>query len=268
MLLTTFFLIALFIFGAGVGSFTSVVIYRLNAGKRGILTGKSQCIQCETELKPLDLIPIISYLTLRGKCRYCSKEISYMYPLLEIMTGAIFALLYLKFPFFSESLSFSGNFLGLYLLYAFYTFILIFTFFFDLHYLKVSDEILLPAILIGLIATVATPLTPHFFDALIGIAIPVAFFGLQILVSRGTWVGLGDLRVGAFMGVILGWKLVIVALFLSYLIGSVVSILIAMRKKKFFGVRIPFAPFLVIGTFLTIFFGEEILEWYLGGIWF
>ncbi len=192
-----------------------------------------------------------------------------MYPLLEFFSGFLFAFLYLKFPFFDGvTLHLSSVQLGLYLLYAFYTFVLLFTFFYDLHYLKVADEVLLPAILIGLIATLAAPLTPHFFDALLGGAIAAGFFGLQYLVSKGKWVGMGDARVGGFMGVILGWKMVIVALFLSYIFGSIASIFIAMKKKKLAGVKIPFAPFLVLGTFAVIFFGEDILGLYLRGIGF
>lgn len=238
----------------------------MHKGECGIIRGRSKCASCEVKLAPLDLIPIVSYLFLRGKCRYCSKEISYMYPALEIVSGVLFALLFLKFPFINNSLQFTGATLGMYALFAFYTFILVFTFFFDLHYLKVSDEILLPGILVALIATIATPLTPHFFDALLGLAIGAAFFGIQYLLSKGTWVGLGDIRVGAFMGAILGWKLVLVALFVSYISGSVVAIMVALRKKQFMGVRIPFAPILVTGTFITIFFGEKILEVYLKGM--
>lgn len=268
MLLTFLILAFLFILGAAVGSFTSVVIYRLHSRKKGIFRGHSACTNCERELKLLDLIPIVSYLTLRGKCRYCSKEISYMYPLLELVSGSLFALLFLKFPFFNNALQLSETQFWLYMLYAFYTFVLIFTFFFDLHYLKVSDEILLPAILIGLIATLGTPATPHFLDAIFGMALAIAFFGLQILISRGTWIGLGDLRIGAFMGVILGFKLLIVALVLSYLIGSIVAIFVAVRKQKLRGVKIPFAPLLVTGTFVTMFFGEQIAAWYLRGLGF
>ncbi len=268
MILNIFFLLVLFIFGTAVGSFTSVVIYRLHHKKRGILRGRSECTNCETTLQPLDLIPIVSYLSLRGKCRYCNKEISYMYPLLELISGSLFAVLFFKFPFVNEALQFSGPLFGMYALYAFYFFVLLFTFFFDLHYLKVSDEILLPAILIGLIATIATPLTPHIWNALIGAGVAMSFFGLQFLISKGTWIGLGDVRIGAFMGVILGWKLTIVALFLSYLIGSAVSIFIIARKKKFLGVKIPFAPLLVTGTLITIFFGDSVLQWYLRGLGF
>lgn len=266
MILTTLFLFILFILGAAVGSFTSVAIYRIHKGEKGILFGKSKCVNCENQLKPLDLVPILSYLALRGKCRHCSKDISYMYPLLEIITGTLFALFFLKFPFVNSALQFDSTLVGMYLLYAFYTFVLVFTFFFDLHYLKVSDEILLPAILIGLIATLAAPLTPNILNALFGLLIGGAFFGLQYLVSKGTWVGLGDVRVGAFMGVILGWKLVLVALFLSYIFGSAISIFIYIRKNKLRGIKIPFAPILVTGTFVTIFYGETLLAWYLRGL--
>ncbi|MEK9132626.1 MAG: prepilin peptidase [Patescibacteria group bacterium] len=266
MLITIVIIVALFIIGAAVGSFTSVVIYRLHTKKRGILRGRSACPGCDKTLQPLDLIPVLSYLALRGKCRYCSKEISYMYPLLEIISGTLFACLFLKFPFLNDALQFSGTDFGVYLLYAFYTFVLVFTFFYDLHYLKIADEILLPAILIGLIATIATPLTPHFADALIGAAAGAAFFGIQILLSHGKWVGLGDLRLGAFMGVILGWKLLIVALVISYLSGSVVALMIVAKTKKFFGVKIPFGPLLVTGTFVAIFFGNDLFNWYLKSV--
>lgn len=261
-MLQALFLICLFIIGAAVGSFTSVVIYRLHTDKPGIIKGKSMCPSCETKLTPFDLIPIISYLTLRGKCRHCNKEISYMYPLLEIISGALFALLFIKHPFLNESFSFSGNNLGLYLLYSFYSFVLIFTFFFDLHYMKVADEILLPSILIGLIASTAFPLTPHIWDSLMGASIALAFFGAQILLSRGKWLGAGDLRVGAFMGIILGWKYMIIALFLAYIIGSIAAIAIALKKKKLVGVKIPFAPLLVTATFITMFWGDKMLDFY------
>lgn len=265
-MITYLILVALFILGSGIGSFTSVVIYRLHSQKKGIIRGRSLCPHCNKQLKPLDLVPIFSYLSLRGKCRYCNKEISYMYPLIELVTGGLFVLLFFLFPFADSILNFSTVQLALYGLYAFYTFVLVFSFFFDLHYMKVSDEILLPAILIGLIATIGYPQTPHIFDALIGAAIPLAFFSLQILVSKGKWIGAGDLRIGAFMGIILGWQMVILALFLSYLLGSVAGILVALKKGQLRGVKIPFAPLLVSGTFLTIFFGNDLLSWYLRGI--
>ena len=268
MLLNSIFLLVLLIFGAAIGSFIGVLVYRLHEHHHGVLSGRSMCPECKEKLKPLDLIPLISYLTLRGKCRYCNIKISYMYPVLELVSGGLFALLFLKFPFVDATLAFSGKILALYALNAFYLFVLIFTFFYDLRYLKISDEILLPAILIGLIATLGYPATPHMLDALLGAAIATVFFGLQIIVSRGAWLGLGDLRVGALIGVMFGWKLTLIALLLAYLIGSVASIFIVAHKKKFFGVKVPFGPFLAMGAVATMFFGNEILKWYLGTLGF
>lgn len=262
MLLNIIYLAALFIAGTAIGSFISVLVYRLHHRETGIFKGRSMCVECRTPLKAQDLIPLLSYLTLRGKCRYCSKEISFMYPAIEIITGFLFAAMFLKFPFVDEFLNFNGATLLNYAIFAFYSFILIFTFFFDMHYHHVADEILLPAILAGLVFTLV-PGSPHIIDALLGMLIAIAFFGAQFVLSRGRWIGAGDIRIGAFMGVILGWKLVIVALVLSYLVGSVASIFIALKKHRFYGVKIPFAPALVTGTFLTIFFGEKIINWYL-----
>lgn len=256
--------VVLFIIGASLGSFMSVILFRLNHATKSIVKGRSACIVCDKPLKAHDLIPILSFILLRGKCRYCKNEISSMYPLLELIMGMVLVILYFQFPFIDASLFFSGTFIGLFLLYSFYSFVLIFTFFFDLKYLQISDELLLPAILIGLIATIAAPLTPSLIDALIGASIGVAFFGLQYLISKGRWIGLGDLRIGAFMGIILGWKLLIVALFCSYLLGSIISLIIIARKKAAFDSKIPFAPFLVCGTFITLFFGTDLLHWYLG----
>lgn len=187
-----------------------------------------------------------------------------MYPTLEIITGLLFAASYFLHPFIEPvNLYFNETSFVLYLLAVFYIFVLVFTFFYDLHYMEVADEILLPAIVIGLIATIGYPFTPHIIDSLLGAGIGISFFGVQYLVSKGKWIGLGDLRIGAFMGVILGWQLVLVALFISYFVGSIISIGIIIHKKKAFGVRVPLAPFLVTGTIITMFYGEKLLTMYL-----
>lgn len=261
--MTIVYLVTIFILGTVLGSATSVFIYRLHAGKNAF-KGRSMCPACEAPLKAKDLVPIFSFLLLRGKCRYCGKEISWMYPFLELLFGILLVIFFLKYPFVDEFLNFDGGNLAHFLLYTFYTGVLLFTFFFDLHYLKVADEILLPAILIGLIATISPrPETPDFYHALVGMLIAASFFGIQYFISRGKWMGEGDIRVGAFMGVILGYPLIIVALVLSYLVGSIGSIFVAVKKHQFHGLKVPFAPFLVIGTFLTIFYGQQILDWYL-----
>lgn len=254
--------VAVFILGAGVGSFLSVLIYRIHHGEPGIIKGRSQCTSCKVPLKARDLIPLLSFLFLRGRCRSCSKEISYMYPLIELFTGVIFVLFFITFPFVDSALVIHEANIFLFLLHAFYTAILIFTFFYDLKYMEVVDSMLLPAILIGLIATIASPLTPDTVNALIGGLIGGGFFALQWAISKGRWVGGGDIRVGAFIGIILGWQLTVVALVVAYLVGSLVAIGIALKKGVLRGVRMPLAPLLVIGTFVAFFFGNELITWY------
>lgn len=254
--------------GMAFGSFLSVAIHRMHVEKTSWVKGRSHCPKCMSPLRWHDLIPLLSYLLLRGKCRDCGESISYMYPLMELLTGVMCALIFVKFPFYNSELLLSETNLWLFLLYFFYTIVLMFTFFYDIKYMEVSDTVLVPTIVIALIATIGSPLTPSLPDALIGAAIPVAFFSLQIILSKGKWIGGGDIRVGALMGAILGWQLVIVALFASYIIGSIVSIGIALKKETIRGIQVPFAPFLVIGTFVALFFGNVIIQWYLGDLMF
>lgn len=228
------------------GSFLSMLIPRIYKKENGIFFGRSHCPFCKKILHPRDLIPIASYLINRAKCRFCKKKISAIYPIIEFTTGIIFLLIYVKFPYPQS------------LIYFPLSLALIFTFFYDLKYLEISDIILLPSILFALI------LGPEDIKSkLIGIAIGTGFFLIQILISKGKWVGAGDIRIGALIGAILGWQMTLIALILSYITGSIISIGLLMTKKKKIDQQIALGPFLVTGTFLTIFLGEKILNWYL-----
>ncbi|MDP4008432.1 MAG: prepilin peptidase [Candidatus Peregrinibacteria bacterium] len=255
----------IFIFGTMIGSFISVLIHRIHENKPGILLGRSQCTQCKYKLRPLDLIPLFSYIFTRGKCRSCKKSISLTYPALELMTGFTFLALYLFTPSIFElhEVTYNTGYLHTVLFYYFTFTALIFTFFYDLKYLEISDRILLPLIIIGIIL----PFTPNYFlepkDMALGLLIPIAFFAFQIIISKGKWIGGGDLRIGAVMGVLLGWKAVLLALFVGYCIGAVISLLLLTSKKFTRKSMIPFGPFLVIGTYIAFFYGEAIIKWYL-----
>jgi prepilin signal peptidase PulO-like enzyme (type II secretory pathway) len=102
----------------------------------------------------------------------------------------------------------------------------------------------------------------------IGVLVGMAFFALQYLVSRGTWIGKGDIRIGALMGAILGWKILIIALAISYFFGGGIALYLILTHRKTRKDSIPFGPFLVVGTFIAMIWGERILEWYLGLIGF
>jgi len=253
--------------GASFGSFLSMLIPRLHKKIPGIVLGKSHCPDCKEHLKIKDLIPVFSYIGLKGECRYCNKRIHHFYFVLEVVTAAVFLLLFWKFNFINPEAAASGELInyeifGQFWVYIFYALVLIFTFFYDYVYMVVSDLVLLPAIGAGLVLTIL-PFTPTITSTLLGAAILFAFFFLQILITKGKGLGGGDLRIGLFMGVILGWQLGLVAIVISYLIGSVVSIFLLLTKKAKMKTKIPLGTFLSLGTLITIVFGQNILDWYL-----
>lgn len=246
-----FLAVILFYVGAGLGSFLSVVIYRTRHELSGIFFGRSQCTHCKKLLVGIDLIPIISYLAFRGRCRHCKESISPMYIWIEIVTGLITMLLFLKY-------SFTFDFFR----YELISISLIAIFFYDLLYQEIPDIFTYTGILLALVGNLVsgTPLPQNYIT---GAAVGAIFFELQLLISKGRWVGTGDVILGLLMGIILGWEKLIAALFVAYLIGATFSIWLLLTKKVSRDSKIPFAPFLVTGTILSVLFGSRMIEWYL-----
>jgi len=261
-----------FILGTAIGSFLSVVVYRVKTKKKGILLSHSICPSCKKKLKWRHLIPIFSFLFLRGKCAYCGKKVSSHYLVLELLTGLLFLASFLTWNFVEAVPStIDPSFLNLTInwqifeIFIFY--IITFTFltaifFYDLLYKEIPDRFSIPAIAIAIAGGLLLSLTPPLSMLIGGIGI-FAFFALQFVISKGKWIGGGDLRLGALMGILLGWKLGLIALIAAYLFGSVVSIILLLKKKATRKSTIPFGPFLVIGIIIAIFYGNQILEWYL-----
>jgi prepilin signal peptidase PulO-like enzyme (type II secretory pathway) len=252
-----FFQITILIFGLLIGSFLNSVIWRISV-KKSVADGRSICPKCKHELGFFDLIPIFSFIFLKGKCRYCKKSISWQYPLVEIATGVIF---------FSISIFFFSNLpLMIFLLIASSCLIVIFVY--DLKHLIIPDVILVPAIIISLIYRITEILFitkdySQFLYYLLAIIIPCGFFLILYLLSKGKWIGFGDVKLGVLLGLILGWPNILVGLFLSYLIGGIIGTGLIILKKKKIKSEVPFAPFLITGTTLAIFFGPAIIDWYL-----
>ncbi len=269
-------MLTLFLFGVLIGSFLSVVIPRFHDNVPGILKGRSHCENCKKQLKARELIPLLSYLILRGKCSSCDKSISWFYPIVELTTAAFFAV---SLPFIKtlginpiklgvSGLAFDFE-LFLLVFWLFCLTILIVIFFYDAMYLEIDDRLMIPAIIIIGVIVALIPdqnIFPNIKSALLGALIPFAFFGIQILISKGKWIGSGDLRIGIIIGLILGAPKVLVALFLSYMLGSLFGILIACQKGKLKGIKIPFGPFLTLSTFISFFFGQAMINWYLNFI--
>lgn len=264
--MTTILCIFIFLIGISIGSFLSVIIYRIHNEEKGIVMGRSMCGHCKKTLKPRDLIPLLSYVLAKGKCRYCHKKISPHYLFLEIATGILFLLIYFKFPFFTETLSLYGftiawDLLLQCVLYWIYSVFFVGIFFYDLQFMEIPDVFLFP--LIGLTLLGSLLFGTGIVDLAISLGIALVFFGGQIIVSKGKWLGEGDVYLAVSMAFLFGWKLFLLAIVLTYIIGSFLSIFLIIFKKVSRQMKIPFGPFMVIGSFVTIFAGEEILNWYL-----
>lgn len=237
------------ILGLILGSFLSMLLPRLHYGEQGIVAGRSQCPHCKNVLRARDLIPLISFVLLKGRCHACKNRIAFWYPLIELTSALSFLALFLYVQ--NDSL-----FLWL----TPHIFVLLFIFFYDLRYKEIHDYVMIPGIAYAFFATIwiGNPLS-----SLIGAGIGISFFGLQYLVSRGRWIGSGDIRIGAFMGLFLGWPMILLGIMLSYIIGSVISIGLLLSKNATGKTAVPLGPFLVMGTTLVFFCGDRILDYYL-----
>jgi len=242
------------IFGAIVGSFLNVCIYRIPKGESIIFPG-SHCPHCQRSIPFYDNIPLISYLLLRAKCRHCQGQISLQYPLVEGVTALSSFLLFTKF-----GLSWG------YLFYFSFVASLIVITVIDLYYQIIPDVISLPGIGIGLLASLVLP-KMTFLNSLLG-----ALLGggsLFLVATLYHWLfkregmGGGDVKLLAMIGAFLGWRAVILTILLSSLIGSISGIIIMVAKGKDFKYAIPFGPFLSLGAVISLFYGEKIIVWYL-----
>lgn len=277
--MTPFFLTSLFVLGMLFGSFTSVVIWRIRTGEGGIIAGRSHCPKCNHTLGALDLFPVLSWVFLRGRCRFCRERISSVYPFLELATGILFALS--GYFLVDPSLVFAGNAseilrLGFFLTIAFVTIVFVF---YDILFMEIPDEVLIPAnLVLFMLLFVASigvhvPLFDHFLsfqdtlldvpllNALIGAFAIFAFFYLQIFVSHGKWMGGGDLRIAIFMGLVGGAKIALLGLFLSYFAGSIIGVGILLYNRNR-NTEVPFGPYLALGLYISLFWYTPIVEWY------
>jgi prepilin signal peptidase PulO-like enzyme (type II secretory pathway) len=262
-----FFLIL--ILGFIVGSFLNCVIYRLESQK-SFLKGRSFCPYCKHELAWFDLIPLFSFILLRRHCRYCKKTISWQYPIVEAATGLIFLLIF-NFQQFSPELTAKGfiipnfQFLSIiyYLLIASF---LIVIFVYDLKHFIILDKVLISAIVLTTLYRIIESIVNNqlsiinYFCAAIAAA---GFFLLIYLISKGKWIGFADVKLGILLGLVLGWPNIILSLFLSFFIGGIIGVGLIIFLGKKFKSEIPFAPFLITGTLLTLFWGESLINWYL-----
>lgn len=238
------------LYGILIGSFLNVCIYRIPRNE-SIAFPPSHCTTCGNPLKIKDLIPVFSYLSLKGKCRYCREKISLQYPIVELFNAMIHLILFMKFGI---SLVFAK--------YALLSSLLIIVFFIDLTHQIIPDGI----ILLGLAASIVW-LVFHIGDVswisgIIGFLLGGGLFLLIALVTHGAMGG-GDIKLMGMLGLYLGWEHILLITFFSFIIGAIVSMLLIFCKLKGRKDYIPFGPFIGIAALLSIFFGNAIIQWYI-----
>ncbi|MGM0438975.1 MAG: prepilin peptidase [Patescibacteria group bacterium] len=250
--------LSLFLFGLAIGSFLNCFIYRFKIDKT--LTGRSFCPNCGHELSAFDLVPVFSFLILKGRCRYCNQKISWQYPLVELANGFLFLGSYLFFK--PESLlEYTSFFLFLIILS-----LLVFIFVYDLKHLIIPNKIIYPAIgisffKIGIDAYQVSSLSFFINHLLSGIGIFIFFFLIYFL-SKGKGIGFGDVRYSFLLGFLLGFPHSIVALFFSFISGAIIGIGLIIFQSKSRKDMIPFGPFLIVGTLVGLFYGQTVINWY------
>ena len=238
------------IFGLIIGSFLNVCIFRIPRDE-SISFPPSHCTTCGTRIKPYDLFPVISYFVLQGKCRKCGEKISIRYPLIELATGTLFFLIYLKFGFTIELVKFT----------LFSCFLIVIGMIdFDTTdvYLSTTLTGIISGILFVIIAFISRgSYLPFIFGGILAGGV----IALIILVTHG--MGWGDFEICLLCGLFLGFKSSIVMLFFSFIFGGGIGALLLLTKKKGRKDHIPFGPFIVMGALVAMFFGEQIINWYL-----
>lgn len=244
-----------FIFGIVIGSFINCFIWRQNNNMR-IVIGRSKCIHCGRCLRWFENIPIFSFLFLHGHCRTCGKKIPFYYIITEFFSGLLFVIVYWMFnEFFQNDLCrLFRDFLMIS--------ILLTIFIGDWLYQIIWTEIVFAGIIIGFlfnffIMDVST--TSMLFGLLFG----GGFFLVQYIISKGRWIGGGDVRFGMMMGIWLGFPVTIVAIFIAYIIGAIFSTPFLILKKKTYTSKISFGPFLAVATLWALYFGQHTIDWYL-----
>lgn len=251
--------LVVFILGLVFGSFLNVVIYRLPR-KQSIVFPPSHCPQCQHALAPYDNIPVISFLLLKGRCRYCQKPISWRYPLVELLTALLLTAVYWQFQ-----LSFSFFNAAAFIL------ILIAVSFIDIDFKIIPNRIIIPALVVfaSLIPVqyftglkLLNLLTSRWYDPLIGFLIGGGFLYLLAVMWPGGMGG-GDIKLAAFMGLFLGGYTA-VALLIGFLLGALGGLAAMFFWGKSRKDQIPFGPYLALGSLVALFYGPEIVNWYLG----
>jgi len=236
-----------FVIGACIGSFLNVCIYRLPLGQ-SVVVKPSHCPGCDRRLRALDLVPLLSYVLLKGRCRYCGEKISVQYPLVELSTALFFMAAF-------EWWGWQWQTAAMWVFWA----LLLTAAVIDYQHKIIPDELIIAGCGVGI---PLVWLSGKFVDGLIGFLVAGLFFLFLAVVSRGGMGG-GDIKLGAMMGLYLGNPAIFVALFSAFLVGGIFSILLMVVRRKGIKDEVPFGPFLSLGGVVAAFYADTIIKGYL-----
>ncbi|MDA3903798.1 MAG: prepilin peptidase [Desulfuromusa sp.] len=249
-----FFLSSAFILGAVIGSFLNVCIYRIPAGK-SIVSPPSACPHCGHRIRWFQNIPILSYLFLGGKCASCYTRISLRYPAIEALTGLLFVLVLYYFSFSAATL-----------VYWVFLAALVTITFIDLDHQIIPDVISLPGIVVGFICSFFIPWL-SWSDSVLGIVVGggtlLAIAWIYEKVAKREGMGGGDIKLLGMLGAFLGWKAVLPVIFIASLMGSLIGVPLMLLQKGDTKLAIPFGPFLAFAATVYLFWGRDLVFWYL-----
>jgi leader peptidase (prepilin peptidase)/N-methyltransferase len=247
--------VLIFVLGLIVGSFSNVCIYRIPRNE-SIIYPASHCPKCRSKIKPVDNIPLLSFILLKGRCRNCKSKISIQYPVVELITGLIYLIIYLTYALSVQTL-----------IYIILSSALIIIAFIDLNEQIVPDVISLPGIVIGFIISFFVPYI-SFINSALGVAVGggiILIIGLGgSVIFKKEAMGGGDVKLAAMIGAFLGWRYIIISLFLGFFLGALAGIFLIISKIKSREDVVPFGPFIVLGSLITLLWGEKIINWYIG----
>jgi prepilin signal peptidase PulO-like enzyme (type II secretory pathway) len=270
----------LFVFGLGAGSFLNVVSLRYKANEfifsPSVIGGRSRCPTCKHTLSPYDLIPLVSFICLKRRCRYCGSKISFQYPFVEILSGLIFVFVPARL---SAYYLLSTTYYLLSLLWIFVFLLLLLMSLIDLRLSVIPDEINVLLLLLGILVLVFLPpnsppilgeistifgfYADRWLNSIFAAFVGAAFFGFLILATRGRGMGVGDLKLIVPLGILFGWPAIVFVAAAAFIIGAAVGIYLIIFKKETPKSAVPFGPFLALSSAIVFFFGSEIVDFYL-----
>jgi leader peptidase (prepilin peptidase) / N-methyltransferase len=258
--LTIVFAVFAGLLGSAIGSFLVAVERRIGRGET-FVNARSRCEHCGKQLRPIELIPIFSYLVQRGRCRSCHASIGADHLLVEV--AAVVLSVVPVIWFFGDGggvqdIARAAVTIG-------YTWILLAIFLIDLRHQIIPDWLTLPSIVFAAAMSMLV-FEKSWQSLLLGAIVAGGFFGLQYLVSRGRWIGAGDIRLGVLMGAMLGLPATVVALFGGYILGAAIAVFLLMRNKASKETKLAFGTFLTVATLVSLYWGEDFALWYLRAI--